>query len=136
MINIFAGTPSGTTIEMDISKVYLGNLQITGTSGLKRHHQEDILSKFHQGKIDINTPISAVGGMKAAAEAIRAAEERRYPGKIIVYPQIVDLPVMSVLAIKEEYPSVGEKLKDGYHWTSAAERELMDIHGISIESNS
>ncbi|MCK4489179.1 MAG: hypothetical protein KAU23_02910 [Anaerolineales bacterium] len=33
------------------------------------------------GKINLNSSVTAVGGMLAASEAIQAAEARRFPGK-------------------------------------------------------
>ena len=129
MINLFAGSPSGTVISVDLSRIYLGNLQLTGTSGLKRCHQQEAFRLSDQGKVDLNDPIAAVGGMAAAAEAIKATEERKFPGRIIIYPQLIDLPLMSIQELGEQYPSVGEKLKDGHRWTSGAERELMQVCG-------
>jgi threonine dehydrogenase-like Zn-dependent dehydrogenase len=131
MINLFAGTPSGTSISFDLSRVYLGNLQISGTSGLNKHYQQKALQLSGQGDIDLNEPIAAVGGMFAAAEAIRATEERIYPGKIIIYPQVVDLPLKSIKTLGEEYPSLADKLKHGIYWSDEAERCLMEIYGVN-----
>ena len=130
MINLFAGTPSGTSISVDLSRVYLGNLQLAGTSGLHRRHQQGALRLSKEGKIDLDDPIAAVGGMYAVPEAIRATEERIFPGRIVIYPQLVDLPLMGIRELGEQYPSVGERLKDGNRWTSGAERELMELSGM------
>ena len=130
MINLFAGTPSGTFISVDLSPVYLGNFQFAGTSGLKRSHQQKVLGLSRQGEIDLSAPIAAIGGMSAAAEAIKAAEDRLYPGKIAIYPQLVDLPLMSIKELGQKHPSLKDSLGDGSRWTLKAEKNLMEMFGV------
>jgi threonine dehydrogenase-like Zn-dependent dehydrogenase len=133
MINLFAGTPSGTFISVDLSRVFLGNLQLAGTSGLKRHHQQEAFRMGKEGEIDLNDPIAAVGGMNAAAEAIKATEDRVFPGRIIIYPQLVDLPLMSIQDLFQKYPAMMENLGGRSRWTLKAERALMEIHGVKFD---
>jgi hypothetical protein len=130
MINLFAGTPSGTFISVDLSRVYLGNLQLAGTSGLKTGHQQEALELSKQGEIDLSDPIAAVGGMYAAAEAIKATEDRIFPGRIIIYPQFIDLPLLSVKELGEKHPALVESLGERARWSAKAERSLLKLYKV------
>lgn len=103
LINFFAGTPSGIFLPLDLSSIYLGNLQVTGTSGLGIKHLKMAYHLARNGGIEIKSSIAAVGGMYAAADAVRAAEERLFPGKIIIYPHLPDLPLTSFEDLLEKF---------------------------------
>ncbi|KKK96535.1 hypothetical protein LCGC14_2661770, partial [marine sediment metagenome] len=48
-------------------------------------------------------------------------------GKIIVYPQLHDLPLTPLHEMAEKLPSVAEKLDTHGQWTKAAEEELLRV---------
>ena len=83
----------------------------------------------HAGKINLNSAVAAVGGILAASEAIQAAEARRFPGKIIIYPQLEDLPLMDISELAEAYPSIKSALGEHNLWTKKAEEKLLEIEG-------
>lgn len=127
LLNLFAGTPSGTFFPIDISNIYLGNLQITGSSGLSFQHIRAAYDLSRNGIININTSVAAVGGMGVAQEAILAVEERRVPGRVVIYPQLVDLPLMSIEELGNKYPAISPAIGEGNLWTNEAEKILMEI---------
>ncbi len=129
LLNLFAGTTAGTNLQIDLSNCYLGNLQITGSSGLEYEHIQAAYQLAQAGKINLNSAVVAVGGMLAASEAIRAAETRRYPGKIIIYPQLENLPLMDISELAEVYPSIKSVLGEHNLWTRKAEEKLLEIEG-------
>ncbi len=112
---------------LDLSLSYLGNLQITGSSGLEYSHIRNAYQLVRSGKIDLNSTIAAVGGMKAALEAIRAAETRRYAGKIIIYPQLDDLPLLTIQELADAYPDLHAELGDQGQWTKNAEAKFLNL---------
>jgi threonine dehydrogenase-like Zn-dependent dehydrogenase len=126
LINLFAGTPAGSCFPIDISNVYLGNMQITGSSGLGFQHICTAYEFAIDGKIDLGASVAAVGGMGAALEAIRAADERRFPGKIVIYPQLVNLPLMSIGELKAKIPAIANALGENCLWTRETERILLN----------
>jgi len=65
-----------------------------------------------------------VCGMAGAIDGIRAVEDRSIAGKIICYPQLLELPLTPLTELGESLPSVAEKLDNGA-WTAAAEEELL-----------
>ena len=85
-----------------------------------------VLEKVLSGQLDTDCSVDAVCGMAGAIEGIRAVENRLMAGKIIVYPELRDLPLIPLSTLGEKYPSVAEKLNNGI-WTKEAEQELIKI---------
>ena len=52
---------------------------------------------WEEGSLDLGKSIAATCGLNAAAEAIQAAEARKFPGKVIVFPQQPNLPLSTYL---------------------------------------
>jgi len=50
----------------------------------------------------------------------------RYPGKITIFPQIHDLPLMGLDELKDTMPEVATKLGPGNAWTLEAEKALFE----------
>ncbi len=129
LLNLFAGTPEGQNFTLDLSKVYLGNLQLTGASGLGNAHYLSAYEQARSGLVDLNTAVAAVGGMRAALNAIRASEEARYPGKIVIYPQLEHLPLLDIRGLAEKYPDIKSSLGSKNLWTQQAEAKLFELAG-------
>jgi len=123
---LFAGVPTGTLGPLDLSKVYLHNAQYTGTSGLTINDQASVMERALEGALSPGRSVAAVGGLETAREALAAVMDGRYPGKIVVFPQIHDLPLMSVSELKEKYPEIAAKLGEGDMWTPEAEVALIE----------
>jgi threonine dehydrogenase-like Zn-dependent dehydrogenase len=126
MFVAFAGMPVGTCVPVDLSNVYLHHAQYTGTSGLKYEDQESVLDRSNEGKLSPGRMVAAIGGMETARDAIIGVIEGEYPGKIVVFPQIHDLPLMGLDELAEKLPEVAEKLGPGDVWTIEAEAALFE----------
>jgi hypothetical protein len=50
--------------------------------------------------------------------------ERRTNGKVIVYPSLTELPLLTMHDLPAHLPAVAAELSHGV-WTAAAERELL-----------
>jgi threonine dehydrogenase-like Zn-dependent dehydrogenase len=126
LLVLFAGVPNGTMAPLNISDVYLHNAQFTGTSGSTINDQETVIDKTVAGQLSPNRSVAAVGGMEAARDGIRAMMEGRYPGKIVILPQISGLPLTSIPELKATHPDVAARLGPGDVWTPAAEQALIE----------
>ncbi len=126
MLVFFAGVPNGTLASLDFSPVYLHNAQFTGTSGLTTEDQAQVMHSALDGSLSPERLVAAIGGMNAARDAMEAVMEGRYPGKIVIFPQIPDLPLMSVDELAEKLPEIAAKLGEGNMWTNEAEATLIE----------
>jgi threonine dehydrogenase-like Zn-dependent dehydrogenase len=110
MLVFFAGVPNGTLAPFSLSAVYLNNVQYTGTSGLTLNDQQQVLDLADKGGLSPGCSVGAIRGMQAAKAGIQAMIEGRYGGKIVIFPQIHDLPLMGLDELKDKLPEVGAKL--------------------------
>lgn len=129
LMNIFAGVPIGTIVELDISGVFMSNIRFVGSSGSKVSDMLDTLHAAESGQLSTNTSVAAIGGMEASWDGMKAAKEGTFPGKVVIYPQITGLPLTAVPDLKDKLPTVYAKLTDGMFWNREAEAELLRVKG-------
>jgi len=127
-INVFAGIPAGVEAEIDLQACIANRCFIFGTSGSVIRDMKIVLEKLSAGQLDTNASVDAVSGMAGAIEGIHAVENRTLAGKIIVYPQLHDVPLTPLSELADRFPSVAAKL-DGGAWCRAAEKELLRTAG-------
>ena len=126
MMVLFAGVPNGTMGAVNLSNVYLSNAQYTGTSGLTIDDQASVMERRVAGTLSPGRSVAAIGGLETAAEAIESVIEGKYPGKVVIFPQIRNLPLTGLKELKERLPEVAEKLGDDLMWTNEAEEVLIE----------
>jgi D-arabinose 1-dehydrogenase-like Zn-dependent alcohol dehydrogenase len=124
MLVLFAGLPVGTRASVDLSRAFLYGAQYTGTSGSRIADQQRVVQKTIAGELAPGHAVAAVGGMEAAAEGLRALMENRYPGKIVIFPQLRGLPLTSLADLAANLPELAAALGDGGVWTTEAEAIL------------
>jgi threonine dehydrogenase-like Zn-dependent dehydrogenase len=126
MLVLFAGVPNGTLGPLNLSNVFLHNAQYTGTSGLTIDDQATVMKRAREGALSPGRSVAAIGGLETVGEALVAVMEGKYPGKIVIFPQIHNLPLMGLDELKEKLPDVAAKLGEGDVWTVEAEEALID----------
>jgi len=126
MMVLFAGVPNGTMGNVNLSNVYLSNAQYTGTSGLTIDDQASVMARRVAGTLSPGRSVAAVGGLETAAEAIESVIEGKYPGKVVIFPQIRNLPLTGLKELKERFPDVAAKLGEDLMWTNEAEEVLIE----------
>jgi threonine dehydrogenase-like Zn-dependent dehydrogenase len=126
MMVLFAGVPNGTMGNVNLSNVYLSNAQYTGTSGLTIDDQASVMKRRVAGTLSPGRSVAAIGGLETAAEAIESVIDGKYPGKVVIFPQIRNLPLTGLKELKERLPEVAEKLGDDLMWTNEAEEVLIE----------
>lgn len=127
MMVLFAGVPNGTYGVVNLSNVYMSNAQYTGTSGLTIHDQTLVMDRRVGGTLSPGRSVAAIGGLPTAAEALEAVEHGRFPGKVVVFPQIQDLPLMGLKELATRLPEVAAKLGEDLMWTNEAEQVLIEM---------
>jgi len=128
MLVLFAGVPVGTRVALDLSPVFLHGAQYTGTSGSRIADQALVVEKTVAGELEPRRALAAVGGMETAADALQALVDGRYPGKIVVFPQLTGLPLTGLAELADD-PEIGPLLGSDGSWTSAAEQALFARFG-------
>ena len=126
MLVFFAGVPNGTMGNVNLSNIYLSNAQYTGTSGLTIHDQASVMERRIAGTLSPGRSVAAIGGMETAADAIQSVMDSKYPGKVVIFPQIHNLPLTSLKELQEKLPEVAEKLGEDMMWTNEAEEALIE----------
>ena len=126
MMVLFAGVPIGTMGKVNLNNVYLSNAQYTGTSGLTIDDQATVMERRVAGTLSPGRSVAAIGGLETAAEAIQSVMDGKYPGKVVVFPQIRNLPLMSLKEVEEKLPEVASKLGEDLMWTNEAEEALIE----------
>ena len=126
MLVLFAGVPNGTMAPLDLSQVYLNNAQYTGTSGLTMEDQALVMQRALEGALSPGRSVAAIGGMESAQEGVEAMMEGRYPGKIVIFPQIQDLPLLGLDELAEHLPDIAAKMDPGNVWNNEAEHALIE----------
>ncbi len=93
MFNVFAGIARGTTAEIDATAIALNGVRFVGSSG---SGIEDLAQTVHMtetGELSPNRAVAGIGGMDAAWDGMEAVRDGTFCGKIVIYPQIGNLPL-------------------------------------------
>jgi threonine dehydrogenase-like Zn-dependent dehydrogenase len=127
VINLFAGLKRGTIAEVYAYLIY-GPRQVryVGHSGSKLSDQVAIVERYKGGELQPHRSVAAICGMRQVANGIRAMQDAVYPGKIVVYPSVVDFPLTGLPEFRYALPQVYQALEDGCVWTNAAEEMFLE----------
>ena len=87
-----------------------------------------VLARLEAGALDTNISVYAVSGMQGVADALEAVRARTSGGKIVIYPQLTELGLVTLAEMEAELPDVAAALDEG-RWTKAAERALLRAYG-------
>ena len=124
-LNIFAGLARGTRASFDLAHLCRRKIRIIGSSGSALSDLAFTLAKAEAGQLSTNYVVAAIGGMRAARKGLEGVKAGTFPGKVVIYPQLPDLPLLPLPDLKERLPRVAAKLEDGKFWSREAEAELL-----------
>ncbi len=127
VMNIFAGVPRGNVAEIDLSDAYLKQTRIIGHSASTIENMRAMLEQTESGKLSPNRSVVAIGSLEAARDGLWAVANTLYPGKIVIYPHIRQLPLTALPDLKTMLPTVYARLRNGREWTNEAEAELLRL---------
>jgi threonine dehydrogenase-like Zn-dependent dehydrogenase len=127
VMNVFAGVARGTMADLDLSDVYLKDVRVIGHSASSIDDLRLMLSQAESGDLSPNRSVAAVGSLGAAHDGLKAVQDTVFPGKVVIFPHIKDMPLTPLPALKEMLPSVYARLKDGREWTVEAEQEFLRL---------
>ncbi len=125
MLQIFGGLARGTIAQLDLSNVYLGGSQITGSAGSTIRDQGLVLDKVFTAQLSTAAAVAAIGGIDAARDGMQGLMDGRFPGKMVIYPQVESFPLTALADLKSAAPSVHDLLGPRGAWTREAEAEFL-----------
>lgn len=131
---VFGGLARGTMVKLDLSSIYLGSAQITGSAGSTIRDQANVVAKVAAGHLSTGNAVAAIGGLDAAKDGMQGLMDGRFPGKMVIYPQAVSFPLTALADLKEHAPTVYARLGEGGAWTREAEAEFLRIYASGIYS--
>ncbi len=127
VMNVFAGLKRGTMVTLDLSVVYQKNIRFIGHTASTIEDLRQMLYQTEAGKLSPNSSVKAIGSLEAAYDGLKSVRDAEFPGKVVIFPQIKELPLTPLPQLQEKLPSVYAKLKDGREWTVESEREFLEI---------
>jgi len=113
---------------MDLDAYIARHCYMFGTSGSIVSDMEVLLARMSAGQLDTNLSVDAISGMAGAAAGIAAIQDRTMAGKIVIYPALHEVGLLSLAELGADFPTVASKLDDG-HWCEEAEKELLKVAG-------
>jgi L-sorbose 1-phosphate reductase len=127
VLNLFAGIPKGQKVPLDLTPLASRHMRLLGSSGSTMDDIAECLRLVAEGALPARKVIGAIAGLNALPEALQAVQSHRYPGKVVVFPQLPDLPLMGLTELHERLPEVAAHLEAGRYWTRDAERALYRV---------
>ena len=134
LLVVFGGLARGTTAQLDLSNIYLGGSQMTGSAGATIRDQTNVLNKVAAGHLSTASAVAAVGGLDAARDGMQGLMDGRFPGKMVIYPQIESFPLTALADLKGSAPAVYDRLGEGGTWTREAEAEFLRVFAPGVYS--
>lgn len=127
MINIFAGMKRGVNLMVD-PMLIAGTQQarFIGHSGSDLDDQKAVVDRCLAKQLDTNLSVAAIAGLKEIANGIQAMKDSVYPGKIVIFAQFPDLPLMGLPELDKVLPEVAKHLGENDAWNMAAENALFE----------
>jgi threonine dehydrogenase-like Zn-dependent dehydrogenase len=133
ILNIFAGVSKGTIVRLDVKEVAAKAVRFIGSSGSSIDDMVLTLRKLERGELDTNSSVAGVSGMNDVWRGIDAVRTGSFAGKIVVYPHIRDLDLISLKELGEKFPQVGKLISSEGGWNRRAEEafleEMLELDG-------
>jgi threonine dehydrogenase-like Zn-dependent dehydrogenase len=127
VMNVFAGVPRGTMVDLDLSDAYLRGARVIGHSASTIDDLRLMLTQAESGQLSPNRSVAAIGSLAAARDGLQSVQDTVFPGKVVIYPHIKELPLTALPDLEDLLPSVYARLKDGREWTVEAEDEFLRL---------
>ncbi len=100
-------------------------VRFTGTSGSSISDLRGMLAQAESGQLDPNLSVVAVSGLKDAKKGLEGGVHQGFPGKVVIYPQLLDFPLTRLQDLESVLPAVAAKLGPNHSWTVEAEAEFL-----------
>ena len=127
IMNIFAGVARGTMAKLELSSLYLKSNRYFGQSASTIADLQLMLHQVESDQLSTNRSVAAIGSLSAARDGLQAVKDTTFPGKVVIFPNIKEMPLTALSDLKDKLPTVYAKLKQGREWNAEAEREFLEL---------
>ena len=76
-----------------------------------------MLGKVAAKHLSTASAVAAIGGLDAAWDGMQGLMDGRFPGKMVIYPQVEAFPLTALADLKAAAPPVYDLLAPGGGWT-------------------
>jgi hypothetical protein len=87
--------------------------------------QQRVIERTRNGQLAPADIVAAIGGLDAAAAGLQAVADRRFAGKVLIFPQLRSLPLLGLPELASALPEVHACLGPGGTWNATAEAALL-----------
>ncbi len=126
-LSLFSGTRYGQFGLLPLGLVASRHVSITASSGSSVADQLQVLAKMNRNEALPDFNVAAIGGFMATKAGLEAVKAGRFAGKVVIYPQLTNLPLLPLNELNIWDGQLGDYVaKNG--WSRAAERMLARIY--------
>ena len=127
VVNLFAGLKRGVMAKVNAWLISgPQQLRLIGHSGSALDDQIAVVDRVISGQLKPELSVAAVGGMNQVADGIQAMKDWVYPGKIVIYPHVLDFPLTAIADLEKKIPEIAAYLGEGKTWSQEAEKVFLD----------
>jgi threonine dehydrogenase-like Zn-dependent dehydrogenase len=124
LMNIFAGIPAGKEGSLKVRDIVTKGARFIGSSGSRTDDLRHTLELVETGRLNPATALAAIGGMKDLKKGLEGVAEAKFPGKTVIFPHCLDLPLTPVEKLSELAPDLVATLSPDGLYTMATEKAL------------
>ncbi len=136
VINMFAGLKRGVTAPISAWLIYgPRQLRLIGHSGSALADQVETVRRAVAGHLAPERSMVALAGLNQLPQALQSMIDAVYPGKIIIFPALLDFPLTPLVDLEPILPQVYDKLHEGRTWTAGAEAAFLKMMLSEGEKN-
>lgn len=130
VMNVFAGVNRGTMVNLDLTDTLDKDVRVIGHSASTIEDMLTMLRDTEEGRLSPNRSVAAIGSLEAAKVGLQALKDATYPGKVVIFPNIREMPITALPDLKDTLPTVYARLKNGREWTVEAEEEFLRLMAL------
>lgn len=127
LIQYFAGVSYGQPTQAPLGLAAQHGASIRASSGSSAQDQLKVLDAITGGRMNPNANVAAIVGMNALKEAVLAVSENSFAGKVVLYPQLEDLPLTPLESLGRLDSALASFVQQ-HGWCREAERRLYAIY--------
>jgi len=121
LMNVFAGIPAGKSATINVGAIASEGQRYIASSGSGMEDIKYTLQLTEEGKLSPVYALAAIGGMNSLKEGMEGVFSARFPGKTVIYPHAVELPLLAVSDVETVCKDGAETLINGEILTQSTE---------------